>query len=432
MKNDNLSNRNSNFNLQPDAGKASEEASGLKIKDTHSIKLDDGEIDQVEVERGIYFLLSKELSSKSLKEKKEFLKGKISDSALQEALKLYPLAARVLSKEKEKFKESNSSASIKYLKEIGIYSSLIIMTLGVNYLLDIARNKKSDLQQKNFEVKLNEQLKIAGEKLSEELKTEMSNYIPNASFPEKFKQEYDKARGTLNLHPQKNTGLMLKKLEEDSSSTKLSVDELKNKVDNLKITINSEMREETKNLFTQMNDNVIALIKKEQEKFLSIVLSKSEAVKTNSQPQIESNIIQMEQEPQAFIPPISSDQVVKAETSINNDTEEINKLINDVLDGATKENQILFVNLINMQFKGILESDGSKPSSINTSNAQYKRLKKSDEVGKLIKYLGFTTSNNILYVLENLEESKSKIETLLILSSKISNSLANPEPTTTN
>ena len=351
----------------------------------------DENLENLEIEKAIAFLLSKELKDKSFSEKKEFLKKKLNEKNLEKAMKVYPLIERILEVETKKIESDNKIEPFKFLKELGLYSTLIITTLGVNYLLDLSRNKRFHLANKELETRLNQEILKTSEKITEDIKKELKDYLPIDKFDEKYKESYENTSKVMKLHPNKNSNVLLKQIEGDNKLNCDKINEMKNKIETLKITITKEIKEDCSEL-----------IKKLTNEFLN---------KFDTKIEISQNKQNEEEEALSESKPIKN-----IENEDDKEIEdEINSIFRNIIENIQNDLKISFFSLLKMQINNFIDSNEDKGHTINLNNAVYKNLKKNEYLSKLLISIGFNKSSEVLYILDNKELLKQKQEILINL-----------------
>ena len=102
--------------------------------------------------KALAFLISEESKEISLELKKKFLLSKLPEEIVNEALEIYPNLLNINNNKNEK-----KSFLLSSLFDVGIITSSIVITLLMNYLLDVNREKKNEIYINNIEKKLNEE-----------------------------------------------------------------------------------------------------------------------------------------------------------------------------------------------------------------------------------------------------------------------------------
>ena len=102
--------------------------------------------------KALAFLISEESKEISLDLKKKFLLSKLPEEIVNEALEIYPNLLNINNNKNEK-----KSFLLSSLFDVGIITSSIVITLLMNYLLDVNREKKNEIFINNIEKKINEE-----------------------------------------------------------------------------------------------------------------------------------------------------------------------------------------------------------------------------------------------------------------------------------
>ncbi len=102
--------------------------------------------------KALAFLISEESKEISLELKKKFLLSKLPEEIVNEALEIYPNLLNINNNKNEK-----KSFLLSSLFDVGIITSSIVITLLMNYLLDVNREKKNEIYINNIEKKINEE-----------------------------------------------------------------------------------------------------------------------------------------------------------------------------------------------------------------------------------------------------------------------------------
>ena len=90
--------------------------------------------------KALAFLISEESKEISLDLKKKFLLSKLPEEIVNEALEIYPNLLNINNNKNEK-----KSFLLSSLFDVGIITSSIVITLLMNYLLDVNREKKNEI-----------------------------------------------------------------------------------------------------------------------------------------------------------------------------------------------------------------------------------------------------------------------------------------------
>lgn len=426
-----------------------------------------------EVQQALFFLLSKELEHKSIEDKKEFLKTKISEESIDEALSLLPLVNKMISLEKEKIKENsinnnantntnNNNNILDYLKGFSIYSSLIFATLGINYLFDLVRNKKNEVFYRNIETKLNTEINNLSTNINKHFSDEMSNYVKKDEFGVFYETQNreDSISKGLKLNPlSQNTKTQVKQLHEDVSSLKVKLDKLSNTTENNRIMIKQDIVKECEGIINKKNEEIVGKIGEEQKEFLlkintmlsknlemmnNLVINKfsnnvnnannNDASTNNNLKEIEkdnnreylnnnetdNNMLKDNKEVYEEEQNIYKNKKSNMDDNEDNDyntgivLEKFNKIIDNISDESKRTT---FINGITHQFNTFLEEEDEEKFvsfTINLTNPIYKFLNQKENIGEFLMISGFKKQNDMKFSLENresLEKSYDAIKT---------------------
>ena len=118
--------------------------------------------------KAIAFLISEESKEISLELKKKFLLSKLPEEIVNEALEIYPNLLNINNNKNEK-----KSFLLSSLFDVGIITSSIVISILINYLLDINREKKNEIYINNIEKKLNKE----NENKINDLKNDINNTL---------------------------------------------------------------------------------------------------------------------------------------------------------------------------------------------------------------------------------------------------------------
>lgn len=404
-----------------------------------------------EIQQALYFMLSKELEQKSLEEKKDYLKTKISKESIEEASKMLPIVQKLVSLEKKNIANStdNSSKFLDYLKGFSIYSSLIFATLGINYLLDLTRNKKNEVFYRNVNNKLNQEISSLSNNITKNVYEEMNNYVKKEEFSEMYKLQSKEAslnRGlSLNPLPQ-NTKLQVKQLKDDVDEIKLKVEKLTSSIENNKIFIKQEVMKECEKMIDSKNELLLKSINNEQKEFLFKInsllssnlekINKMVMINTNNSNSINIlennkklnnyNDISNENNQDYLTNEKDENQTqnemfnlnlnenkseIKKSSSLKKlnsiDSNEISMLLETILSNITEENtKSVFLNGVKNQFLSFLQETDIeilKNSNINLSNPIYKLVNQKENISKFLLESGFKKQSELKYSVENRE-----------------------------
>lgn len=383
------------------------------------------DLEDIEIEKAIYFLLSDELKNKKINEKIKFLENKIEKESLSKAIKVLPIVNRIIDSEKEKIiqiNKANNKDSFEYLKELGLYSTLIITTLGINYLLDISRNKKYDIMMTEVEARITKEILLTKDKIVDETKSEMRKYLQKDEFKENFMKIYDETRRSFTINTTQNKSILIKQIEEDLKKNQLKVNELMNKVESNKLILSNEIKDQCNLNFDLLSKNISfqinSLIKNEFEK-LKI---HNEIVNIKLDDDNNKDLSAMS---------INNNQVIDVDNNLNRATqnsqykektdfpnEESNKLkLYDLLDRirilSNEDDFLSFKNILSIQIKSFIENkDGN--NIININNTHYKKLKCDENIVNLLIDMGFEQSNTskTIYQIKDFDIFQNKVDEL--------------------
>jgi hypothetical protein len=302
------------------------------------------------LKKAVAFLLSKEMNEYSLEKKKEFLMKKLPNDIVEKAISIYPVVESNINSHIQDYINSQKSNDQNFLLNffnVGILSSVLLTTLGVNYLIDLNRNKKNDLFYKECERKINEELSKNTNQMKSEINQELGEYVTKESLKEKVQTqltEFTQQKGlNFNLST-KTVKEEISKLKQDVDSKDKLIKELNIKIDNNKLLLKEEILKETNNLIEDNNNKLLIKIIENQDKLLMIV---SKSLKN------DINEKQSESPNTKDIISKTTDANFIQDLNKNND-EKLNNIINlsQELINEKKQNEID----INLDFKAILES----------------------------------------------------------------------------
>lgn len=233
-------------------------------------------IDSDDLKKAIIFLMGKELKDYSMEKKREYLSRKISSETLEKAMEIYPIIEANTNAKIEDFikdyeKKNNKSSFFDGLFDLGVLTTVIISTLGINYLLDLQRNKKNEIFYKESEKKLNEELMKISENMKKDIGNELSNFCKKNEVEDKIKEK-------IQLHNQ-NTGLNLNlgsknlkeninNLKNELSSHEQKLKEMSVKLDNSGVIMKQDVLKEISSLIEDNNKNLLMKIIEMQNKLI--------------------------------------------------------------------------------------------------------------------------------------------------------------------
>lgn len=255
----------------------------------------------VELKKALTFLLSKEMKEYSLEKRKEFLLKKLPASVVEKAFDLYQTIETNINKNIEeilkKNKENNAQNGgfLSSLFDFGIISTVLLSSLGINYILDLNRNKKNEMFYKDVEKKLNDELSKNIKEMKNEINSQLLEYVPANTLKNEINNqivEFTQQRG-LNLN------LSSKSLREDMSEIKKNLEasdkkikDITVKIDNNNLLLKQEIIKELENLIEENNKKILIKIIENQNKLLAMT-STSQTVNINPK---SSNEIQQQEE----------------------------------------------------------------------------------------------------------------------------------------
>ena len=215
--------------------------------------------------KAIAFLISEESKEISLELKKKFLLSKLPEEIVNEALEIYMNFQNINNKKEKKESLLNS------LFDIGIITSSIVISLLMNYLLDINRNKKNEIYYDNIKNKMNEEIENKMNQFNNEINNSVNNFVQKNELNDEINNQlelFSKGKGlTVNLSLSKVKG-EIENVKNDiiTLNTKIEnniilIQNVKNDIQNLsKFNFNDEKFEENENL-KKLIDNKENLVK---------------------------------------------------------------------------------------------------------------------------------------------------------------------------
>jgi hypothetical protein len=286
-----------------------------------------------DLKKAIAFLLEKEMRQYSVDKKKEFLLKKVSPEIVEKALDLYPLLESNMTNQLEEFKKYNKKGFLDSFFDIGVISSVLLATLGINYLIDLNRNKKNELFYKDIEKKINEELKVSTDNMNNELKQNLSNYVVKDSLNNEIHsqiQTYAQEKGlSLNLSS-KSIKENITKLNTDMSTLDKKSKELSVKIDNNNLLFRQDIMKEFNNIIEENNKKLLYQIIENQNR---LIMTKSEI------PIIKSEIPFAKSEPiKIFEKPVVPNEI----QTIPNQEDIINTNIDDDFHGLLEKILTMF------------------------------------------------------------------------------------------
>jgi len=239
-------------------------------------KTQNSNIDSDDLKKAIIFLLGKELKDYSIEKKREYLSKKISAETLEKAMELYPIIESNTNAKIEDFIKDYEAKNTKNsffdgLFDLGSLTTVIISTLGINYLVDLQRNKKNEIFYKESEKKLNDELSKLTEIMKKDIANELNNFCKKSEVEEKIKEKFtlqnQNAGLTLNLGS-KNIKENINLLKNEMSTQEQKLKEMSVKLDNSGVILKQDILKEIKDLIEVNNKNLLMNIIEIQNKLL--------------------------------------------------------------------------------------------------------------------------------------------------------------------
>jgi hypothetical protein len=248
-----------------------------------------------DLKKALTFLMSKEMKEYSLEKRKEFLLKKLPSSVVEKAIDLYQTIETSVNKNIDEIMKNNKEQNSKKggflssLYDLGILSTVLLSSLGINYLLDLNRNKKNEMFYREVEKKLNDELAKNTKEMKNEINSQLLEYVPANTFKNEINNqivEFTQQRGlSLNLSS--------KSLREDISDLKKSMEtvdkKLKDvnvKIENSNLLMKQEMVRDLQNMIEENNKKILIKIIENQNKLLAMTNEKITNL-PKSQPETE-------------------------------------------------------------------------------------------------------------------------------------------------
>ena len=217
-----------------------------------------------DLKKAVTFLLSKEMKEYSLDKKREFLLKKLPSNVVDKAIELYPIFENNVNAQIQEYKTKGQTDSEKSFFssffDFGMLSSVILTTLGLNYLLDLNRNKKNDLFYKDTEKKINEEINKITDEMKSKISAELSEYVKSEGLNDKINSQIlinNQQKGlTLNLSS-KNLKEEVLNLQKKLETSEVKIRELNNKIENNSLMLKQEMIKEIKNIVEDNNTKLL-------------------------------------------------------------------------------------------------------------------------------------------------------------------------------
>lgn len=370
----------------------------IKSKDKDLI-LNDKLNKDLNISKALLFLMNKDIKDKSLEEKREYLKSKIPADLIDEAVKLLPTVEEIVQQhEKEYISKNNNNQNtiLDYLKGFSIYSSLIFVSLGVNYLLDLTRNKKNDVFFKNLENKINSEINNMSSSINKNVYETMSNYVKKDDFSILFdtnQREHSSKKGlNLNVIPQ-NVKVQVKKLEQDVDEMKISITNMSNNNENNKILIKQEILKECSSIIESNNNKISNKINEDQKNFL-IEMNKmmSDNIERNMEKMYNMlmNVNSLQNRPNNLINLKDNNNQIENYSLKTPNSNIIQSDENEVLNSSVKNESFKGLNTIGI-LNNKIDNNNSNIASSNNNNTNNDNNQDDNNVNKSDKIKDFET-----------------------------------------
>jgi hypothetical protein len=297
-----------------------------------------------DLKKALAFLLEKEMKPYSIEKKKEFLLKKVSPEIVEKAMELYPVIESNISNQIEDYKKTNKKGFLDSFFDFGVISSVLLATLGINYLIDLNRNKKNDLFYKEIEKKINDELKTNTDNMNNELKQSLSNYVVKDNLNSEIHsqvQTYAQEKGlSLNLSS-KSMKENITKLNNDMASLDKKVKELSVKIDNNNLLFKQDIMKEFSKIIEENNKMLFGNIIEEQRNTIKTILElprkeviNTEPIKSVEAGRIETNSIPLTKT-ESNVP--NEIQIMPQEEVVSNDfTSLLNRILGMLKDDSAR------------------------------------------------------------------------------------------------
>lgn len=221
-----------------------------------------------DLKKAIIFLLGKELKDYSFEKKKDFLAKKIPSDTLEKALEIYPIIEADSKARIEEYIQDYESKNSKKgffdgLFDLGVFTTVIISTLGINYLIDLQRNKKNEIFYKESEKKLNEEMNKMTEIIKKEIGNELIHFAKRSEVEDKIKEKIalQNQNAGLNLNlGSKNMKENLNILKTDVSLQDQKLKDLSVKLDNTSLLLKQDILQDIKKTIENNNQSLLMKI----------------------------------------------------------------------------------------------------------------------------------------------------------------------------
>jgi hypothetical protein len=224
-----------------------------------------------DLKKALAFLLEKEMKDFSLEKKKEFLLKKVSPEIVEKAISLYPLMETNINQSLEEFKKDSKSGFFDSFFDFGTISTVLLSTLGINYLIDLNRDKKTDLFYKEIEKKIKEELFKNTQDMKIEINNQLQGFVKKDEVADLIKEQLDvftKQRG-LNLNlSSKTMKENIVAIQGDLNKLDNKVKEVAVKMENNNLIFKQEMLKELNSIISENNNKLLIQIIENQNKLL--------------------------------------------------------------------------------------------------------------------------------------------------------------------
>jgi len=208
---------------------------------------------------------------------------KLSPSIVEKAIDLYQTIEINMKNNIDEILKKNKEQSTKNgtfwssLFDLGILSTVLLSSLGINYLIDLNRNKKNEMFYREVEKKLNEELTKNTKEMKNEINSQLLEYVPTNTFKNEINNqivEFTQQRGlSLNLSS--------KSLREEISEVKKSFEKIDKKmkdvnvkIENTNLLLKQEMVKDLQNMIEENNKKILIKIIENQNKLLAMTNEK--------------------------------------------------------------------------------------------------------------------------------------------------------------
>ena len=214
--------------------------------------------------KALAFLISEESKEISLELKKKFLLSKLPEEIVNEALEIYPNLLNINNNKNEK-----KTFLLSSLFDVGIITSSIVISLLMNYLLDVNREKKNEIYINNIEKKLNEE----NENKINDFKNDINNTLNCFVQKKDLSNEINNHLELFSQGKGLTVNLSLSKVKSEIENIKNDMIILNTKIENNNILVQN-IKDEIKNISKFNFENV----KFEENEKLKKLIDKKESL----------------------------------------------------------------------------------------------------------------------------------------------------------